>query len=285
MIWSKGTSRQANSPIAEPQGEERGRHPAGHGDLDAAEIVFGQRLARDDDRPVAGAHARPVREQDVPVLDERVRVERDRRHLEPALERPLVQRLDVLQDVLELEAARIDLARGERPEHECVVGIRAVAEPDLHRSASPEEPALERAEQLLAGERQDVLRPPVVLGDACVVVEDPVRVLEHVRELVTLEDVVVAAGARRSAGAAGSPRGRRPTRRRSCARSRPRSAPRRPPRRTRAIPARQIARRSRACAWEPGYNRLRWPGSPHSFGTRSRFSSRAPATRTGSPPT
>ena len=114
-----------------PQREERGRHAARNGDLDPPQVVVGQRLARDDDRPVAGAHARAVREQDVAILDERVRVQRDRRHLEPALERPLVQRLDVLQDVLELEAARIDLARGEAPEHEGVVGIRAVAEPDL----------------------------------------------------------------------------------------------------------------------------------------------------------
>ena len=73
------------------------------------------RLARDDDRPVARAHARPVREEHVLVLDERVRVERDRGHLEPALERPLVQRLDVLQDVLELEPARVDARRRRGP--------------------------------------------------------------------------------------------------------------------------------------------------------------------------
>src|SRR6188472_4768618 len=57
----------------------------------------------------------------------------------------------------------------------------------------PEEPALERAEELFPGEGPDVLRAAVVLGDARVVVEDPVRVLEHVLELVPFEDVVVAA--------------------------------------------------------------------------------------------
>src|SRR3712207_8444410 len=41
-----------------PQDEERGRHPARHGDLDAAEPVAAERLARDHDRPVPGAHAR-----------------------------------------------------------------------------------------------------------------------------------------------------------------------------------------------------------------------------------
>ena len=39
-----------------------------------------------------------------------------------------------------------------------------------------------------------MLRTPVVLRDARVVVEDPVRLLEHVLELVPLEDVVVASG-------------------------------------------------------------------------------------------
>ena len=114
------------------QDEEGRRHPAGHGDLDLAELVGRERTARDHDRPVARAHARAVREQDVAVLDERVRVDGDRGRLEPALERPLVQRLDVGEDVLELEAAWVDPARRQRPEHEGVVGIRAVAEADEH---------------------------------------------------------------------------------------------------------------------------------------------------------
>ena len=137
MIWSKGTSREAKSPIASRSARNAVVMRPGHGDLDAAQVILGHRLARDDDRPVARAHARTVREQQVLVLDERIRVERDRRHLEPAFERPLVQRLDVAQDVLELEAARIDLALGEGPEHERVVGIRAVPEPDLHLSPRP----------------------------------------------------------------------------------------------------------------------------------------------------
>ena len=65
--------------------------------------------------PVPRAHARPVRKDDVPLLHERIRVQRDRRHLEPALERPLVQGLDVSEDVLELEPARVDLAPRRAP--------------------------------------------------------------------------------------------------------------------------------------------------------------------------
>ena len=59
-------------------------------------------------------------------------MEREGRHLEPSFERPFVQRLDVPEDVLELEAAGVDRAGGERPEHERVVGIGAVAEADQH---------------------------------------------------------------------------------------------------------------------------------------------------------
>ena len=67
------------------------------------------------------------------LLHERVRVQRDRRHLEPPLERPLVQRLDVAEHVLELEAARVDAILRQGPEHERVVGVGAMAETDQHR--------------------------------------------------------------------------------------------------------------------------------------------------------
>ena len=54
------------------------------------------------------------------------------------------------EDVLELEAARVDAPRGERPEHERVVGIGAVAEADQHerrrlargRQTDPGQPAI-----------------------------------------------------------------------------------------------------------------------------------------------
>ena len=84
-------------------------------------------LARDDDRAVAVAHARAVREDHVVLLDVRVGVQRDRGDLELAVHRPLVQRLDVVQDVLELEPARVDDTRGEAPEHERVVRVGAMS--------------------------------------------------------------------------------------------------------------------------------------------------------------
>ena len=53
---------------------------------------------------------------------------RDRGDVQFAARGALVQRLDVLQDVLELPAARVDLVLRERVKHEGVVRIGRVAE-------------------------------------------------------------------------------------------------------------------------------------------------------------
>ena len=116
----------------EPQDEKCGGHPAGHGDLERLQLLPRELVTSDHDGAVARTHARPVRQHRVSVLDIRVRVQRDRGRLEPAVDRPFVQRLDVAQDMLELEPACVDLIRGERPEHERVVGIGTVSEPDQH---------------------------------------------------------------------------------------------------------------------------------------------------------
>ena len=117
----------------EAEGEERRGHPARDGDLDVGQVGLLERVPGDDDRAVARAHARPVRKDHVTVLHERVRVQRDRRHLEPALERPLVQGLDALEHVLELEAAPVHAAGCETPEHERIVGVRAMSKANAQR--------------------------------------------------------------------------------------------------------------------------------------------------------
>ena len=128
------------------QHQEGGRHPPGHRDLDVPDLLGSQGPARDHDRAVAGTHAGPVRKQEVAVLHEGVRVQRDRRRLQAPLERPLVQGLDVGQDVLELETARVDAPGGERPEHERVVGVWTVAEADQHGRRRLAAPAGQRVE-------------------------------------------------------------------------------------------------------------------------------------------
>src|SRR5581483_11916735 len=59
------------------------------------------------------------------------------------------------------------------------------------RASAVEEPALERAEQLLARERPDALGASIALGDVEVVLQAVVRGAQRVVELVPLEDVVL----------------------------------------------------------------------------------------------
>ena len=116
----------------EPQRQEGRRPCSGNDDLRVQQLVARQRARPHDDRSVAGAHRRAVRQDRVEVLHERIRRERHRCRLETPLERPLAERLDVIEDMLEFEAARVDRTRGERPEHEGVVGVRTMAEADQH---------------------------------------------------------------------------------------------------------------------------------------------------------
>ena len=114
------------------ENEESGRQTTRHGDLDVSQLVKRQRSPGNDDRPVAGTDRRAVRQERVCLLHERVGREGQRGHLELPVERPLVQHLDVLRDELELETARIDTARDERPGHERVVGICRMTDADAH---------------------------------------------------------------------------------------------------------------------------------------------------------
>ena len=97
-------------------------------------LLAGDRLARDEDRPVALPHRRAGIHHAVLLVHQRVGRGGHRRHLELAGAGAPVERLDVLEHVLDLDVAGLHLARGERVEHEGVVGVRAVADAD--RAAS-----------------------------------------------------------------------------------------------------------------------------------------------------
>jgi hypothetical protein len=114
------------------QHEEGRRQRPRHHDLRLAQLVERQRLARDHDRPVPVADRRSVRQERVPLVHERIRRKGHCRHLEPSLQGPFVQGLDVLDHGLEVEALRIDGSRRQAPEHEGVVGICAEADADEH---------------------------------------------------------------------------------------------------------------------------------------------------------
>ncbi|CAN5808597.1 hypothetical protein BH20ACT14_BH20ACT14_18360 [soil metagenome] len=137
LLWNlvEGELPEAEVAEDEPQREERRRHRPRHDDLELRKLFAGERATCDHDRPVPGADACPVRKERVVLLHERIRGERERGHLEPPRSRPLVQRLDVGEYLLELVAPRFDPIARERPEHERVVGIGTVTDADPHGAA------------------------------------------------------------------------------------------------------------------------------------------------------
>src|SRR5262249_15559562 len=127
------------SRIVELQRQERGRQPAGHADLEARQRSSAGRprhlflgLARDEDRTVLIAHARTVRQQRIAIGEMRGRMKRDGGDTAATVTRRAVQRLDVRQDLVDLDAVRTDGVARQTIEHECVIGIRAMRDGDLH---------------------------------------------------------------------------------------------------------------------------------------------------------
>jgi hypothetical protein len=92
--------------------------------------VGGCGRSRDHPGTVALADARSMSEERVAVREVGVRVQRHGRDLELPAQRALVQALDVGQLVRVAPEACVDSPGGERPEHEGIVGIRAVGHLD-----------------------------------------------------------------------------------------------------------------------------------------------------------
>src|SRR5258708_15351448 len=114
--------------LVQAKGEVRAGQRTRNGNSLALHGVATGCLARDKARSIAIAHGRAVWEQRVAIAEIRVGVNRDRRNLELSAHGALIERLDVLQLVDVGESFRIDLPRGERIEHERVVGIGAVGD-------------------------------------------------------------------------------------------------------------------------------------------------------------
>src|SRR5438034_9580439 len=92
--------------------------------------VRGRPLTRDEAWPVPVPDARSVRQQGIALREIGVGVERDCTHFELPAQGTPVQGLDVRELVDVAPGARVDLPRGERPEHEGVVGVGAVGHVD-----------------------------------------------------------------------------------------------------------------------------------------------------------
>ena len=125
-----GDQRVVDPADGELQLQEGAGQPAGDRDPEARQRGRVEVAAGHDDRPVALAHRGPVGQQAVAIREVRVGVDGQRRDLEAALARPVVEGLDVAQHVLEAEAVGRDQLLGQRVEHEGVVGVGAVPEAD-----------------------------------------------------------------------------------------------------------------------------------------------------------
>ena len=75
---------------------------------------------------VAIPHAGPAVQQAVSIVQKGIGVKGDGRDLVAAFQCPSIQRLDVLQDVTELEPAAVDAILRQRIEHEGIVRVRTV---------------------------------------------------------------------------------------------------------------------------------------------------------------
>ena len=74
--------------------------------------------------------------QTVRVLHARVRANGHGGRLEATLACPHVERLNIGRHKLDLEAAQVESALGNRPHHEGVIGIGTMANADVHRCSS-----------------------------------------------------------------------------------------------------------------------------------------------------
>jgi len=92
------------------------------------ELSARDRLARHQDRAVALPHRGAGIHHPVAIGDQQVRRERHGGDVQLRGARAPIERLDVLEHVLDRDARHAHLARGERVEHERVVRVGAVAD-------------------------------------------------------------------------------------------------------------------------------------------------------------
>ena len=116
--------------FAEPelQRQKRAGHGSRHGDFFLRDFLAGKFLFCHEHRAVAVAHARAAGQQRVFVGDVGVGVDADGGNVEFAARGALVQRLDVLQDVLKMKTVRRNQILRERVKHEGVIRVGRMAE-------------------------------------------------------------------------------------------------------------------------------------------------------------
>ena len=120
----------------ELQREEGAGHRARHGDFLAGDFGPGKLLFGHEHRAVTVAHARAAGQQRISLAHISVGVQADGGDVQFAARGAFVQRLDVLQNMLEAETVRRNQTLRQRVEHESVIGIGRVTQRQrrwLHR--------------------------------------------------------------------------------------------------------------------------------------------------------
>jgi hypothetical protein len=112
----------------ELQRQKSAGHGPGHGDFSPRQIGAAERFFGHEHRPVAVAHAGPARQQGILRTDISVSMNADRRNIQFPPGGPLVQGLDVLQNMLEQEAAGGDQVFGQPIKHKSIIGIRRMSQ-------------------------------------------------------------------------------------------------------------------------------------------------------------
>jgi len=117
--------------IADVQAQEERRRRVLAGDRHHAmlELGSGHRPAGDEDRAIALPHRRTGIHHAVAVGDEQVGRKGHRGHLELGGARAAIQRLDVLEHMLDGHPGNLHLPGRERIKHERVVRVGAVTDP------------------------------------------------------------------------------------------------------------------------------------------------------------
>src|SRR6185503_3037555 len=101
---------------------------AGHSDFSAAEIILCHRRACHETRSVPVAHRCAMGQERIAVREVGVSMNGNSGDLELPQQGTLVQCLDILELVNVFDVINVDLSRGKRVKHECVVRIRTVRE-------------------------------------------------------------------------------------------------------------------------------------------------------------
>jgi hypothetical protein len=104
--------------------QKRAGHRPRHGDFRFGQFRPSELFFGDDHWPVAIAHAGPARQQGIFVTDKRISMNADRRNIQFAAGGPLVESLDVLQNMFELEATGWNEILGQSVKHKSVIRIR-----------------------------------------------------------------------------------------------------------------------------------------------------------------